>query len=157
MGLSPTHKIPVEEVIKNPKALHNTQHKKERMRQMLAGERPKECDYCWRVEDQGKKFFSDRTYKSQTSWAMPYIYDVLEKGADTDIEPSYLEISFSNVCNLKCAYCSPDLSSKWMEEINQHGEYPTHFKHNNLEAQKDIGRMPSKDPILCRCILEMVA
>jgi organic radical activating enzyme len=144
----PTHKIPVEEVKANYKALHNTQHKKERMKQMLDGERPKECDYCWRVEDQGDKFFSDRTYKSQTSWAMPHIYDVMEKGADTDIEPSYLEISFSNVCNLKCAYCSPDLSSKWMEEINQYGEYPTHFKHNNLEAQVDMGRMPipKKDP-----------
>ena len=90
----PTHKIPVEEVLANPKALHNTKHKKERMKQMLDGERPKECDYCWRVEDQGDKFFSDRTYKSQTSWAMPYIYDVMEKGADADIEPTYLEISF---------------------------------------------------------------
>jgi len=143
----PTHKIPVEEVIKNPKALHNTQHKKKRMQQMLNGERPSECDYCWRVEDMGDKYFSDRIYKSNVSWSQPYIYDVLEKGTD-DIEPTYLEISFSNVCNLKCAYCSPDLSSKWYEEIKQHGHYPTWFKHNNFEAQKQIGRMPipHKDP-----------
>ena len=99
----PTHKIPVEEVIANPKALHNTKHKKERMRQMLAGERPKECDYCWRVEDQGEKFFSDRTYKSQTSWAMPYIYDVLEKNnviqQITNYYPKYRKeiIEFYNI------------------------------------------------------------
>jgi hypothetical protein len=138
----PTHKIPVEEIKNNPKALHNTQHKKKRMQQMLDGKKPSECDYCWRVEEKGNNFFSDRIYKSQTSWAMPNIYDILEKGSETDIEPSYLEISFSNVCNLKCAYCSPDLSSKWMEEIKEHGHYPTHYKHNNLTAQRDSGRMP---------------
>lgn len=144
----PTHKIPVEEVEANYKALHNTKHKKQAMKQMLEGERPKECDYCWRVEDMGKKYFSDRIYKSKVSWSQPYIYDVMEKGWEEDIEPTYLEISFSNVCNLKCAYCSPDLSSKWMEEIKQHGPYPTHFKHNNLEAQYNMGRMPipKKDP-----------
>ena len=42
----PTHKIPVEEIKNNPKALHNTQHKKKRMQQMLDGEKPSECDYC---------------------------------------------------------------------------------------------------------------
>ncbi len=137
----PTHKIPLEEVQANHKALHNTKHKKRAMQQMLDGDRPSECDYCWRVEDMKEKFYSDRIYKSKVSWSMPYIYDVLEKGTD-DIEPTYLEISFCNVCNLKCAYCSPDLSSKWMEEIKQSGPYPTHFKHNNLEAQKSTGRMP---------------
>ena len=137
----PTHKIGVDEVKDNYKALHNTKHKKEQMQKMLNGERPAECDYCWRVEDAPGEHFSDRVYKSKTSWSMPHIYDVLDGGTD-DFEPTYMEISFSNVCNLKCAYCSPDLSSKWMEEIKQHGEYPTHFKHNNLEAQRATGRMP---------------
>lgn len=143
----PTHKIPVEEVLENPKALHNTKFKKQQMKKMLDGERPSECDYCWRVEDLGEKYFSDRIYKSNVSWSQPYIYEVLEKGTE-DIEPTYLEISFSNVCNLKCAYCSPDLSSKWYDEIKQHGHYPTHFKHNNFEAQVEMGRMPipHKDP-----------
>ena len=137
----PTHKIPMEEIEHNPKALHNTQYKKKQMEKMLNGERPKECDYCWRVEDMGDKYFSDRIYKSNVSWSQPYIYDVINTGLN-DIEPSYLEISFSNVCNLKCAYCSPDLSSRWYDEIKQHGHYPTHFKHNNFDAQREMGRMP---------------
>ena len=115
----PTHKIPLSEIASNPAALHNTKHKKAEQAQMLKGERPKGCDYCWRVEDMGKEYFSDRVYKSNTSWAKPYVFDVL--GAkEQDINPTYLEISFSNVCNLKCAYCSPDLSSKWYDEIKQH-------------------------------------
>ncbi len=38
----PAHKIPVEEVLKNPKAIHNTSYKKMVRKQMLEGERPKE-------------------------------------------------------------------------------------------------------------------
>ena len=143
----PTHKIPLEEVTHNHAALHNTRHKKQAMKQMLDGERPSECDYCWRVEDMGDQYFSDRIYKSNTSWSKPYIFDVLEKGTD-DINPTYLEISFSNVCNLKCAYCSPDLSSKWYDEIKQHGAYPTSTNFNGFEVLKDLKRMPipHKDP-----------
>lgn len=45
------HPIPLEELVKNPSALHNTKYKKELRKQMLDGQRPDECDYCWRVED----------------------------------------------------------------------------------------------------------
>ena len=45
------HKIPLEELKDNPSALHNTLFKKERRKEMLNGKRPKECDFCWRVED----------------------------------------------------------------------------------------------------------
>jgi hypothetical protein len=106
------HKIPLEELKRSAKSLHNTQFKKQQMQKMLDGERPSECDYCWRAEDAGH--ISDRVYKSAGHWAMPYMDQVLEKKTD-DIEPTYLEISFSNVCNFKCAYCSPDLSSPWYE------------------------------------------
>ena len=47
------HKIPEEEIAQNPGALHNTSFKKAQRKAMLNGHRPKECDYCWRVEDNG--------------------------------------------------------------------------------------------------------
>ena len=65
------HKIPLLELRRNPSALHNTKHKKRQRRAMLNGERPAECDYCWRVEDSGPEF-SDRTYKSFEPWSKPY-------------------------------------------------------------------------------------
>jgi organic radical activating enzyme len=135
------HKIPLEEVKHNPKALHNTQFKKQQMQKMLDGERPSECDYCWRAEDAGH--ISDRVYKSAGHWAMPYMDRALEKKT-SDIEPTYLEISFSNVCNFKCAYCSPDLSSPWYEEINKYGAYPTSQNYNGFDWFKQVGKMPIK-------------
>jgi organic radical activating enzyme len=135
----PVHKIPIHEIEKNPAALHNTQHKKKEMQMMLDGKRPSGCDYCWRVEDMGKEHFSDRVYKSNVSWSKPRTFDVLNAKTN-DINPSYLEISFSNVCNLKCAYCSPDLSSKWYDEIKQHGAYPTTTKYNSFEVLEEQGK-----------------
>jgi len=73
------HKIPLLELRRNPSALHNTKHKKRQRRAMLNGERPDECDYCWRVEDSGSNVLSDRTYKSFEPWARPYVDEIVSK------------------------------------------------------------------------------
>ena len=135
------HKIPLDELENNHKALHNTQFKKQQMQKMLDGERPSECDYCWNAEDNGH--VSDRAYKSARSWAYPHLDEVV-KNKTQDVEPSYLEISFSNACNFKCAYCSPDLSSQWYEEIDKHGGYPTSQNFNGFGWFKQVGKMPIK-------------
>lgn len=135
------HKIPLDELAINHKALHNTAFKKQQMQKMLDGDRPSECDYCWNAEDNGH--VSDRAYKSARSWAYPHLDEVV-KNKTQDVEPSYLEISFSNACNFKCAYCSPDLSSQWYEEIDKHGGYPTSQNFNGFGWFKQVGKMPIK-------------
>lgn len=140
-----THKIPISEIAKSPSALHNTSIKKIARKQMLEGDRPSECQYCWNVEDSAPKdtiVYSDRTLKSAEPWALPFFDEVMSAGSEQNINPSYLEVSFSNVCNFKCSYCSPDVSSKWMEEIKQHGPYPTSINYNTLEWVKHQNKMP---------------
>ncbi len=137
-----THKIPLEELAANPSALHNTSFKKAQRKMMLEGERPKECDYCWKVEDSAPDALSDRIYKSYDIWAKPYLNEIKNMPWDQDVAPSYLEVSFSNVCNFKCSYCSPQVSSLWMEEIKQHGPYPTHGRFNDIAGLKQIDQMP---------------
>jgi organic radical activating enzyme len=137
------HKIPLSEIKENPRALHNTLFKKEQRRQMLAGSRPSECSYCWTIEDLGKSHISDRTYKSADDvYAWGHREEVVQAGADGDIDPTYFEVSFSNLCNFKCAYCSPDISSKWMEEVRTHGPYPTSTPHNDPAWLAANGKMP---------------
>ena len=94
---------------------------------MLRGERPSECQYCWNIEELGKDYFSDRHYKSASWWAWPKIEEVANSDPDADVFPTYLEVSFSNACNFACAYCSPEISSKWMEDIKANGHYPVEF------------------------------
>jgi len=136
-----THVIPIHEIKQDSSALHNTEYKKTLRKQMLEGHRPSECDYCWKVEDANDPL-SDRILKSAESWSKPFIKNVLESGADKNINPTYLEVSFSNVCNFKCSYCMPSVSSKWMEEIEQHGAYPTSTKYNNLEWVRIQNKFP---------------
>lgn len=139
------HKIPLEEIESNPSALHNSKFKKEQRAKMLKGERPKECNYCWKIEDLGNDYFSDRHYKTADSWAWDRFNEISNSNPNEDIYPSYLEISFSNACNFACAYCSPEISSKWMEDIKQNGEYPTTHGSHNLEYLEKTGKMPYKN------------
>jgi len=140
-----THKIPLDEIAVDPSALHNTSIKKCARQEMLTGGRPSECHYCWNVEDSAPEqviVFSDRTLKSSEPWALPHFSEVMDAGAEKNINPSYLEVSFSNVCNFKCSYCNPEVSSKWMEEIKQQGPYPTSLNYNNLDWVKMQDKMP---------------
>ena len=123
------HKIPLEEIKVNPSALHNTKFKKERRKEMLNNERPKECDFCWRVEDNGE--ISDRMLKSMDQWSLPHHDTITKLTGDEDWYPSYVEVSFGRTCNFKCSYCGPAFSSKWHEEIKQFGDYDVLNYHYN--------------------------
>ena len=137
-----THHVPVSEIKINSTALHNSEFKKQQRKLMLEGKRPRECDYCWNVEDTNQHY-SDRTFKSaDESWAYPYIDEIVNKPWNANIDPSYVEVSFGNVCNFKCSYCAPQISSQWMEEIERYGAYPTSNQFNNLEWLKLTEAMP---------------
>ena len=131
------HKVPLEELRGSPSALHNTKYKKELRKQMLNNEKPKECDYCWRVEDSNAESFSDRIMKSGEGWAFPYFHGIKKSTALEDVIPSYVEISFSNQCNMACGYCDVKSSSRWQSEIENLGPYPTSIHYNNTEWMKN--------------------
>lgn len=138
-----SHKISEDLVLKNPNALHNTPIKIYAREEMLKGIQTKECQYCWNVENLPEKTISDRLYKSNNSWARPYLNKVLESGDGKNINPTYMEIAFENVCNFKCTYCTPDVSSRWMEEIQSHGPYKlNNHELHNLEYLKKSGKFP---------------
>ena len=136
------HKIPLEEIQADPAALHNSKFKKEQRAKMLKGERPSECGYCWKIEDLGKDYFSDRHYKTSDVWAWDRFEDIAKSDPQDNVYPSYLEVSFSNACNFACAYCSPEISSKWMEDVKQNGPYPTKHGAHNLDYLEQTGKMP---------------
>jgi organic radical activating enzyme len=138
-----THKVPLEELEKNPSALHNTTYKKFQRKLMLEGTRPDECDYCWKVEDTKGDHYSDRIKKSSNStWAMPYFDQVVNADWNANVTPAQVEVSFGNVCNMKCVYCSPVFSSEWWSEIKHQGAYPTSDRYNNLEWIEQSNRTP---------------
>jgi len=122
----PSHHIPLEELQKSSDALHNTSYKKEQRQKMLQGEQPKECSFCWAIEDQGN--ISDRAYRSNDVYEPGLIEEALK---EKDPVPRYLEVNFNQACNLKCSYCSPHLSTEWHKEVKKHGAYKLADKSHN--------------------------
>ena len=56
--------------------------------------------------------------QSHDTWAKnSYLKQIANSDWQDNINPRYVEVSFPNVCNLKCSHCSPAFSSKWAEEI----------------------------------------
>ena len=139
----PEHKIPIEEIKDNPSALHNTIFKKNERAQMLRGERPSGCSYCWNIEDTGH--ISDRNYRSlELSTLQSDVYTEIKSNvaAEYNVVPTNVEVNFSSVCNFKCAYCSPHLSTEWKKEVEKFGPYPTSNPHNSIDYFKNEGLMP---------------
>jgi organic radical activating enzyme len=139
-----SHHIPLEEVQQDPSALHNTKYKKEQRQKMLNGERPKECEFCWALEDQGN--ISDRAYRSKDVLEEGIFEEALREGATGNPVPRYVEVNFNQACNFKCAYCSPSLSTEWHKEIKKHGSYKLADKehnHPNYVSSLNIDNSPN--------------
>jgi len=137
------HKIPLNEIKRNPSALHNTSFKKKKRKEMMGGKRPSECNYCWNIEDSSNSF-SDRVFKSTEPWSYDEFDKIVESSWRDNYNPRYVEVSFSNTCNFKCAYCGPQYSSRWVEEIEKFGPYDTTKKFNDIEELKKKNEMPYK-------------
>lgn len=118
----PAHKIPLEEIAVDPSAIHNTRHKKAMRKMMQRGERPRECEYCWKVEDMGKDSVSDRVFKS-----IIYSNEDLEAAHKMDhnesVDLKTFEIAFDRTCQLACSYCNASFSTTWAKDIKTKGAY----------------------------------
>lgn len=115
------HKIPLDGLATNADLLHNTPFKEAQRELMRKGQRPPECDFCWKAEDASPGTFSDRVIKSADDWSLA---DFPRLAAQDGPKPTYLEVSFSNTCNMRCMYCAPDISSAIWGEYEKHGPYP---------------------------------
>lgn len=118
----PPHHIRPEDIENNPSGIHNTFHKKLMRAQMLSGQKPKECDYCWKIEGMGKEFVSDRVHKSDF-YSDEELLAIKQKSFMDNTMPRTLEIAFDRVCNFACAYCSSGYSTRWSADIKQNGGY----------------------------------
>ncbi len=141
----PAHAIDGEGVLTNPRLLHNTDQKKADRAQMLAGQRPPGCEYCWRIEDMaastGNNAVSDRVYKSKI-YPIESLHDAHRTPPESDVDLRTLEIAFDRTCQLACSYCNPAFSSTWVKDIRANGPYRdlvsdgrNHFTHTHESSQ----------------------
>ena len=137
----PAHAIDAEAIKTNPSAIHNTVEKKIDRLNMQLGNRPKGCEYCWKIEDMGRDAVSDRVYKSQI-YPIEALDEAYAKPHQEDVNLRTLEIAFDRTCQFACSYCNPAFSTTWVRDIQRNGPYErlvsdgrNHFTHSHDSAQ----------------------
>ena len=102
-------------------------------RQVLRGERPKECEPCFNLEDQGVESLRQRHIGGKIPEARINLYpDALSKMAHDFTMPfeiPTMELKLNNLCNLKCRMCHPMDSTSW-NDWSQVKEF--YKKDNNI-------------------------
>ena len=81
--------------------------------EMLDGQRPEECNKCWRNED--ANITSDRQLKNQTLSLVEdtTIQSLLEQCQRGQYSVKMVKIDTSNTCNATCVTCGSSSSSAW--------------------------------------------
>lgn len=109
----PVGKIKSEESIIQ---LMNSEDFKRLRKNMLEDKPSDECKRCYDLELLGTWTMRQSHNKRR---GFEYI-DMIEKtnsdGSIDDFKMKYLDIRFSNLCNMKCRSCGPGCSSQWAEE-----------------------------------------
>jgi hypothetical protein len=99
---------------------HNTESKITDREAMLRGDWPDtNCGYCRGIEQEGG--VSDRMRHLDMPRISPPELDA--DATATQVDPTVIDVLFSNTCNLACLYCSPRLSSSINQENIKHGAF----------------------------------
>jgi len=104
---------------------------------MLEGKHCKECVRCYEKEKYGHDSLRVR---SNRDWLEPHWDKVAKTNPDgslDDLHIVYLDFRFSNVCNLRCRYCGPELSSNWFHDAvkSSFNQTPT---ESVIQIRKDV-------------------
>ena len=140
------HKIPLIEIENNYKAIHNSKEKISERQAMINGERPSPCNFCYKMEDNNSEAVSDRYLKSANLFEKSFD-KIVKSGTGKEYVPEYVEVSFSNVCNLKCTYCGPHFSSKWQQEQEQEEPIMLQDEHGPNWDYHSLDYLKSKDEL----------
>lgn len=113
----PDRKITVEELTTlGTNVFFNHPYEIERRQEKLDNIKHSDCSNCWTCESKGVR-----------SRRQPVNFYELHRsrfGTPVGLEPlpTFLELYFSNACDLKCIYCNNQFSSQWEAELRKYGE-----------------------------------
>jgi molybdenum cofactor biosynthesis enzyme MoaA len=118
-GVSNNNRLGIDGVDKMTPGEMFSHPRMELLRENLkSGVRDSACDVCWKKEDRGMKSFRQTSFESSED----------KKKIIEDCSLREVDISITNLCNLRCRMCTPGLSNALMQDNK-------FFKENNLLEQ----------------------
>lgn len=108
--------------------------------QVLNNERPKECEPCFALEDQGVESLRQRHINGVIPEARINLYpdalSQLNEDYTMPFEFPTMEIKLNNLCNLKCRMCNPTDSTSWndWQQVEEFYDKEGNFISNNVRT-----------------------
>ncbi|MDB4335364.1 twitch domain-containing radical SAM protein [bacterium] len=126
----------------------NSEKMKQVRLNMLNGKKCSQCVRCYEKEEKGHDSLRVRSNKD---WLQPHWNKVANTNSDgslDDLHIVYLDFRFSNVCNLRCRYCGPELSSNWYADAKA-STFNISPTERVIQIRKDVDNfMEEFDPML---------
>ena len=88
---------------------------RELRRNMLSGEPNRACQRCYDLESAGVQTLRQQSILDYQHH-QAIVDSTLPDGTVPKVNMAYLDVRFSNICNLRCRTCGPDLSSSWYDD-----------------------------------------
>ena len=111
-------------------------------KQMMSGELPTSCWMCKENEKSfGKSWRTDWNRNAETLLSEQQIQQILdtpETGEFPEFKLRYADVRSSNICNLKCRYCSPYASSRIQAEEKVIGIFKNGLKLSKYNLSEDL-------------------
>ena len=121
---------------------------------MLNDEPVEACKRCYDLELMGTWTMRQSHNKRR---GLEYVKEIAETTKDdgeiTDFKMKYMDLRFSNMCNMKCRSCGPGCSSLWAQEfVDERGVevYEEYFKTKKIviNSSEEMGFMNKLKPYL---------
>ena len=104
------------------KMMNSDEYKKLRLR-MINNEPSEVCQRCYDVELLGTWSLRQSQNRVRGNTYLHLVNETKEDGTIENFQLKYMDIRFSNICNMKCRSCGPSCSSQWAQEYkDRHGE-----------------------------------
>jgi MoaA/NifB/PqqE/SkfB family radical SAM enzyme len=110
-------------------SIYNSPHMKKIRKEMLSNKKPDACSLCWKNEEEAKvsrrtKILNDiQNPLLDIKTAMSYT----EEDGTSKFKPTFFDLRFGNVCNLKCTMCHPSSSNFWYSDYVQLNNRMSYF------------------------------
>ena len=130
-------------------ALMNNEKYRTIRKQMINGEKPTACSRCYELEDSADSWTLRKNSLQSFKHHLPLIDETDYDGTITNFKMRYMDIRFSNLCNMRCRTCGPSLSSSWYDDqVKLHPESVT-SKFIDLKSNPEFmnNLMPHLDTI----------
>jgi len=123
---------------------------------MLNHKKLSNCNRCYEQEAHGHKTlrkrsneeYIDMVHNPHGTNQMEHVRSTHEDGSVDGVNMTYMDIRFSNICNMRCRSCGPDLSSQWFNDAvdSEFNMTPTQPIHQIKKGSTDF--LSTFDPYL---------